>query len=129
MLDQPHVLTALATMPLGTKWRIGGRFRFASGNPITPVATAYENPMSMEWTAVDGPLLSERLPVFMQLDLRVDRLWRRRTAIWDLYLDVQNVTNRLNPEGVTYSDDFATRSYTRGLPIFPSLGIEYRPVP
>src|SRR6185369_4618211 len=83
----------------------------------------------MEWTAVDGPLLSERLPFFMQLDLRVDRLWRRRTAIWNLYLDIQNVTNRLNPEGVTYSDDFATRSYTRGLPIFPSLGIEYRPIP
>jgi hypothetical protein len=129
VLDQPHVLTALATMPLGSKWRIGGRFRFASGNPITPVATAYVNPTNMEWTAVDGPILSERLPYFAQLDLRIDRTWRRRRAIWNLYLDVQNVTNRVNPEGVTYSDDFAQRSYTRGLPIFPSIGVEYRPVP
>ncbi|HEY5945450.1 MAG TPA: TonB-dependent receptor [Kofleriaceae bacterium] len=128
VLDQPHVLTALATVPLGTKWRVGGRLRFASGNPITPVAGAWVNP-KQEWTAVDGPILSERLPAFAQLDLRVDRLWRRRTAIWNLYLDIQNVTNRLNPEGVTYSDDFSTKSYTRGLPIFPSLGVEYRPTP
>jgi hypothetical protein len=128
VLDQPHVLTALATLPLGSKWRVGGRFRFASGNPITPVAGAYVN-LKMEWTAVDGPILSERLPSFAQLDVRIDRLWRRRTATWTLYLDIQNVTNRLNPEGVTYSDDFATKSYTRGLPIFPSLGVEYRPTP
>ena len=128
VLDQPHVLTALATLPLGTKWRVGGRFRFASGNPITPVAGAYVN-AKMEWTAVDGAILSERLPAFAQLDLRIDRLWRRRTATWTLYLDIQNVTNRLNPEGVTYSDDFMRRSYTRGLPICPSLGLEYRPGP
>ncbi|HEY5921345.1 MAG TPA: TonB-dependent receptor [Kofleriaceae bacterium] len=128
VLDQPHVLTALATLPLGSKWRIGGRLRLASGNPITPVADAYVN-ADMEWTAVDGPILSERLPYFAQLDLRVDRLWRRRTATWTLYLDIQNVTNRANPEGVTYSDDFSSRSFTRGLPIFPSLGVEYRPSP
>jgi hypothetical protein len=128
VLDQPHVLTALATRPLGTKWRIGGRFRFASGNPFTPVADAYVN-QKMEWTAVDGPILSQRLPYFAQLDLRIDRLWRRGTAIWNLYLDIQNVTNRLNPEGVTYSDDFSKQSYTRGLPIFPSIGVEYRPAP
>jgi len=128
VLDQPHVLTALATLPLGSKWRIGGRLRFASGNPFTPVGGSYVN-LKMEWTAVDGPILSERLPFFAQLDLRIDRLWRRRTATWTLYLDVQNVTNRLNPEGVTYSDDFMRKSYTRGLPIFPSLGLEYRPSP
>jgi hypothetical protein len=127
VLDQPHVLTALATLPLGSKWRVGGRFRLASGNPITPVAGAFVN-AKMEWTAVDGPILSERLPYFAQLDIRIDRLWRRRTATWTLYLDIQNVTNRLNPEGLTYSDDFSTRSYTRGLPIFPSLGVEYRPI-
>jgi hypothetical protein len=128
VLDQPHVLTALATLPLGSKWRIGSRFRFASGNPITPVAGAYVN-TKMEWTAVDGPILSERLPFFAQLDVRIDRIWRRRSATWTLYLDIQNVTNRLNPEGLTYSDDFSSRSYTRGLPIFPSLGVEYRPTP
>ena len=30
--------------------------------------------MAHKWVAIDGPLLSERLPHFSQLDLRVDRV-------------------------------------------------------
>jgi hypothetical protein len=122
------MLTIVATTPINERWRIGGRFRFATGNPITPVATAYFNKDKNTWTAVDGPLLSERLPDFAQLDIRIDHYWRKPHGTWDLYLDIQNVTNAANPEGVTYSDDFKTRHYTTGLPVFPSFGIEYRPV-
>jgi hypothetical protein len=127
VLDQPHQLVAVVTRPLGVHWRIGGRLRLTSGTPITPVATAYYDANSMKWTAVDGPLLSERLPMFAQLDLRIDHMWPKRRGVWDLYLDVQNATGRENVEGITYSADFSQRLYTHGLPIFPSIGIEYRP--
>ena len=40
---------------------------------------------------------------------------------------VENVTNRKNAEGVKYEMDFTVRKFTRGLPIFPSIGIEYIP--
>lgn len=129
VLDQPQLVTIVATRPLSASWRIGGRFRFATGNPITPVAGAYYSSSKMQWTAIDGALLSQRLPDFVQLDLRVDHVWRRRWGILDLYLDIQNVTNRTNPEGVDYNMDFSQRRYTSGLPIFPALGLEYRPLP
>jgi hypothetical protein len=80
-----------------------------------------------QYVAVDGPLLSERLPAFVQLDLRLDHAWRRSWGTLDLYLDVQNVTNRDNPEGVTYNKDYSQRSYTTGLPVFPAIGVEYIP--
>jgi hypothetical protein len=126
VLDQPHVATFLATRPVG-KWRFGGRIRVASGNPITPVAGRYFDETAQEWVAISGPILSERLPLFLQLDLRVDRTWRRPWGVINLFLDVQNATNRTNPEGVTYNDDFTQRRYTRGLPFFPALGVEYLP--
>jgi hypothetical protein len=126
VLDQPHALTVLATSAVGRSWRLGGRFRYTTGNPFTPVASAYMN-ASNKWIAVDGPLLSERLPDFFQLDLRADHIWRRPWGVLDLYIDIQNVTNRANAEGVTYSTDYATRSYTSGLPVFPSIGVEYIP--
>ena len=44
-----------------------------------------------DYVAVDGPLLSERLPAFFQLDLRLDRAWRRPWGVLNLYIDVQNV--------------------------------------
>ena len=64
---------------------------------------------------------------FVQLDLRVDRTWRRPWGTIALYVDLQNVTNRLNPEGVTYDEDYSHLRYTRGLPIFPAIGVEYVP--
>ena len=126
VLDQPHTLTLLATTALGRSWRLGGRFRYATGNPYTPVASTMLD-ADGDVIPVDGPLLSERFPDFFQLDLRLDRAWRRSWGVLNLYIDVQNVTNRRNAEGVTYSDDFTRKTYTRGLPVFPSIGIEYIP--
>jgi hypothetical protein len=126
VLDQPHALTVVGTTALGKRWRIGGRFRYTTGNPYTPVAGAYVD-TSKDWVPVDGPLLSKRLPDFVQLDLRLDRIWKRPWGVLDLYIDLQNISNRKNAEGVTYNTDFSTLSYTNGLPIFPSIGVEYIP--
>jgi hypothetical protein len=126
VLDQPHSLTIVGTTALGKNWRIGGRARYTTGNPMTPVAGAYID-ASGDWVPVDGPLLSQRLPDFYQLDLRLDRIWRRPWGVLNLYIDLQNVVNRKNPEGVTYNEDFSTMRYTNGLPIFPSIGLEYIP--
>lgn len=127
VLDQPHALTVLGTTGLGKHWRFGGRFRFTTGNPYTPSIGAMYDPNHGEYVSIDGPLLSERLPAFWQLDLRLDRDWHKKWGSLDLYIDVQNVTNHRSPEGVTYNDDFSQRKYTRGLPVFPSIGIEYVP--
>lgn len=126
LLDQPHALTVLGTTAIGRHWRFGGRARYATGNPYTPVASAYMNDHG-DYVAVDGPLLSERLPAFFQLDLRLDRAWRRPWGTINLYIDVQNVWNRHNAEGLTYSTDFTRKSYTNGLPVFPSIGAELIP--
>jgi hypothetical protein len=126
VLDQPHALTVLGTARLGKHWRAGGRVRYVTGNPYTPVAGASQD-LEGDWLAIDGPLLSERLPAFFQLDLRIDRDWKRNWGRLTLYIDIQNITNRANAEGVTYNDDYTTMRYTRGLPIFPSIGVEYLP--
>ncbi len=126
VLDQPHTLTLLATTALGRSWRLGGRFRYATGNPYTPVAGTMMD-VDGDVIPIDGPLLSERFPDFFQLDLRLDRAWRRSWGIINLYLDVQNVTNRRNAEGITYEEGYTVKKFTRGLPIFPSIGVEYIP--
>lgn len=127
VLDQPHVLTSLASYQLTSAWRFGARLRYASGNPYTPVAGTYFDGDEQEYVPIDGAVLGARLPAFFQLDLRVDRQWRRTWGTLALFLDIQNVTNRVNPEGIEYSYDYQQQQYTRGLPIFPSLGLEYRP--
>jgi len=126
VLDQPHVLTAVGSTKLGASWRAGARVRYATGNPITPVAGVYYDTDRQEYLPIDGAVLSDRLPDFFQLDLRIDRTWHRGWGELALFLDVQNVTNRLNAEGVEYNFDYSEIQYLRGLPIFPSIGLEYR---
>ncbi|MDX2088684.1 MAG: TonB-dependent receptor [Kofleriaceae bacterium] len=129
VLDQPHSFTLVGTTALGKHWRAGGRIRYTTGNPYTPVAGAFLD-NSGDWVPVDGALLSQRLPDFVQLDVRIDRAWRRpwgTDGVLNLYIDLQNVINRRNAEGVTYNDDFSRLNYTNGLPLFPSIGVEYIP--
>lgn len=127
VLDQPHVITALGTVQLTDNWRLGARIRYATGNPYTPVSGTFFDADEQEYRSISGALLSQRLPAFFQFDVRIDRQWKRKWGTIGLFLDVQNASNRTNAEGVSYNFDFTETQYTRGLPVFPSLGVEYIP--
>jgi len=126
VLDQPHVLTALGSLRLGSSWRVGARFRYASGSLVTPLIDRTLN-AEEEWEPVFGAPNSERLPAFVQLDVRVDRDWVRPWGTITAFLDVQNATRRVNIEGRVYEDDYSGFESTSGLPLFPSFGIAYVP--
>ncbi len=120
--DQTHVLSLLGSYELGRGWEVGGRFRFATGAPRTPVVGAYYDPRDDLYQPIFGVHNSTRVPPFASLDVRVQRtVVISRTKLL-LSLDVQNVTNRKNPEEVVYSYDFRSRAYITGLPALALLG-------
>jgi len=121
--DQPHLLTVVGNWKISPAWSVGGRFRFVSGNPSTPVTGSVLDASSGTYVPLYGPTNSTRLPAFNQLDLRVDRTWTYQTWKLALYLDVQNAANRGNVEGYSYSYDYRQRSAATGLPILPILGL------
>jgi TonB family protein len=120
--DQTHVLSVLASYDLGAGWEVGGRFRYATGAPRTPVVGATYDARDDLYEPVFGAQNSTRIPDFLSLDLRVQyaRVIGRTKLI--LSLDVQNVTNRKNPEEVVYSYDFRREDYITGLPALALLG-------
>jgi TonB family protein len=135
--DQTHILTALGSYRIGHGWEIGARFRLVSGNLVTPEVcnSASEscdpNRINALWSGATGAFSalafgsrnSERLPLFHQLDLRVDKSWT--FALWKLsaYIDIQNLYNQQNVEGINYNYNYTARQYTTGLPILPSFGM------
>lgn len=122
--DQTHILTLVAGVTLPRGWEIGLRFQLTSGRPNTPVVGGIYQAESDSYQRVNGEPLSERMPFFHQLDLRIDKTWTiRRLLRVSLYLDVQNVYFNRNVEGYFYSFDFTQRYQVTGLPILPSLGI------
>ena len=122
--DQTHILTVLGSYRLGRGWEIGGRFRLVSGSLHTPSAYGFFDQNAGSYLALqDYPINNSRLPLFHQLDVRIDKTWKFNAWTLSAYLDVQNTYNHGNVEGV--SDNFnSTRSTTAtGLPILPIIGL------
>jgi TonB family protein len=121
--DQTHVLAVLASYQIGRGWEAGARFRYTTGMPRTPVTGALFDALSDQYEPIFGPHNSFRLPAFYQLDVRLDKIWVMRRTKIDAFLDVQNVTNRKNPEEVIYNYNFSQRAYITGLPTLAVLGV------
>jgi len=114
----------LGSYRLGRGWEFGARFRLVTGNLITPVVGSLYNASAGSYTALLSPNAnSERLPMFNQLDLRVDKAWDYGTWKLRTYLDVQNVYYARNVEDYSYNYNFTQRTRVTGLPIIPSLGV------
>jgi hypothetical protein len=121
--DQRHILTAVASVQLPDHWELSTRFRLVSGNPTTALASSVYDEKADAYQGNSSAYNADRLPAFHQLDLRVDKRWVLNRWMFNLYLDVQNVYNRRNAEGVVYNYDYSQQMIQGGLPIIPSLGL------
>ena len=120
--DQTHVFGILGSYSLGHGWELGGRFRYTSGVPRTPVVGSFINANTALYEPIFGPHNSIRIPAFYQLDARVEKAITMRQVKLSLFLDLQNLTNRKNPEELIYNFDFSRRATISGLPTLAVLG-------
>jgi TonB family protein len=122
--DQTHILTILGSYRLGAGWELGARYRLVSGNPFTPSTYGFYDANAATYLALTGfPVNSARLPLFHQLDLRIDKTWKFKEWQLTAYADIVNVYNAGNVEAIQYNYNHTRQSYVTGLPILPSLGL------
>ena len=100
------------------------RYRLTSGYMYTPQAYGYYD----ETVGAYLPLLTQppnntRLPLFHQLDLRVDKTWKYSWGTIGAYLDVLNVYNSANPAAASYDYNYTHTAWANDLPFLPSLGL------
>lgn len=134
--DQTHNLIMLGSYRFDGGWELGARFRVVSGNfqdtrvcdPSGSCDPTRQNALFHGATGAYTPIRigednGERLPTFHALDVRIDKKWELGIVTLSAYLDVQNVYNNQNAEGISYDFRYATRQYVTGLPILPSIGL------
>jgi TonB family protein len=121
--DQRHVLTMLGSYKLTNSINIGGRFRYASGSPQTPIVVSVYDSDNNVYLPVRGERNSTNLPDFHQLDLRIDKTFRFKSWKMSAYLEVLNIYNRKNAETTLYNFDYTQSQFLNGLPIIPALGL------
>lgn len=122
--DQTHVLTAIASYRLPWDINVGARFRYATGNPYTPVIGARRNDLTDSFSPIFGAQNSQRLRSFNQLDLRIDKTFVFDVWSLNVFLDVTNAYNNASVEGTTYSYDYSQSAFFTGLPILPIVGVK-----
>jgi hypothetical protein len=103
---------------------ISSRLRYVTGNPYTPVVSASFDANNDVYIPKRGPIYSERMRDFNQLDLRIDKKWIGNQSISSMYIDIQNVLNQANPESIRYAYDYSTSQTVDGLPLLAAIGIK-----
>lgn len=121
--DQTHILTLVGGYNLPYGFDVSSRFRLVTGAPVTPIIGGVYNSETDDYNPLYGERGSVRKDTFHQLDIRVDKKFVFDTWLLGFYLDVQNVYNASNQEGVRYNYDYTDSEPVTGLPILPTLGI------
>jgi TonB family protein len=122
--DQTHIFNLILTYYFPENWNAGIRWRVVSGNPYTPVTGGVFLSDFDRYAPIPGAVNSGRLPLFNQLDIRVEKQW-----IWDkwtlsAYFQLINAYNRQNAESFVYNYNYTQSKPQSGLPIFPVLGLK-----
>ncbi|MGC6510022.1 MAG: TonB family protein [Myxococcota bacterium] len=122
-LDQTHILVAVAGYRLPYDFNISSKIQYVTGNPFTPYAGGvYDIDQDLYFAFPSSEYNSERLPPFVSLDLRFDKLFSFQKWQLETYADFLNVYRGENPEFTSYNYDYTESRYIRGLPFIPSLG-------
>lgn len=114
-LDQPVNATWVANMKLEDGWSVGGKWHLHSGTPYTPIFGSrgvYPNGSNIPNY---GAINSGTLPVFHQLDVRLQReAEHSKNYVLNYYVEMNNVYQRKNVVGYSYDP-----SYTVQDPVYP----------
>ncbi|MCB1180323.1 MAG: TonB-dependent receptor plug domain-containing protein, partial [Leptospiraceae bacterium] len=128
--DRTHVLNVVFGWKFNKNWQLGGRFRYASNVPITPIVDS--NKASVN--AAGGftfyfPKYSEyynstRLLPIHQLDIRIDNFQNYEWGYMNWYVELINLYGRRNPISQSFDN---TRPYSSDNPrnTFDTLNSPY----
>jgi hypothetical protein len=123
--DYPVVFNLLGGYRLSPAWEISGRMSYLSGRPFTPydsVVSAAQRRGVYELARVNA----ERAPSYARLDIRVDRAITVGGRPMNLFLGVQNVTNRRNFASYSWNRRTNAQQFGEQQAIFPILGLDWR---
>ncbi len=123
ILDQSFVANAAISWEVNSRWRLGARYSLSTGTPTNRVFGATYDADANSF-APNYMAEGERLPLFHQLDVRVDYRFRALGADMTFYCDVLNTYFSRGTEGWNFQYDFRARQPLQGLPILPVIGLK-----
>lgn len=95
--DSRHLLSFTGGIKMKKNWELSARYRFAGKTPFVPTneqATLISYP---EIVLDYSRLGKEKLDVFSQLDIRIDKKWNFKKFSFNVFLEAQNILSQKIP--------------------------------
>ncbi len=130
-LDRTHILNVVFGYKFNEAWQLGGRFRYFSGAPYTPIVNASRvnqlasTGFNLFLPEYSGNFNSDRFIPYHQIDIRLDKFITYDWGYFNWYIELVNLYGRRNVSGQDF-DNF--RAYQRGsnpAPIFDTVNSPY----
>jgi hypothetical protein len=109
-LDRTHLLNIVFGWKITSEWQFGGRFRYFTNTPITPIvgsdriSQAASFGVNLNTPVYSNDFNSARLGSFQQVDLRLDRFMNYEWGLVNGYIEVINLLGRRNISGLEWLD-------------------------
>jgi hypothetical protein len=120
--DTSHLLSFVGQTEVGAGFRIGARYRLASGMPRTDIVGGVLDGDTGRFLPVRGGKAAGRFPLFHALDVRIDWSWLLPWCEVVFYGDLINVLNLRPVEDTEYNFNFTRSEPILGLPTIPTIG-------
>ena len=127
LYSQPHIFNFLLSYQPNSKWTYSGKFRYSTGQPINNsiiFENVFDNPDFLRFGQELIGRNRSRNDDFIGIDLRIDRRFQYKKNALNMYLDIQNVTNRTNAATRVFFE--TTGNYRpEALGILPTVGLQF----
>lgn len=104
--DNRHLLSLLSGYKFRKNWELGLKYRWQGGVPYTPLDldASRLNYATIGTGVLDNSRLNTlRLGNFSQMDIRIDKKWNFKRLTLDVFVDIQNILNAVNPAPPNYT--------------------------
>ncbi len=96
--DSRHLVSFVGGYKLKRNWEISARYRFAGSTPFVPTDLERTLDVYPDIVLDYSGLGDEKLDIFSQLDIRIDKKWNFKKLSLNLFFEVQNVLVQNNPQ-------------------------------
>lgn len=108
------------------RFTFGGRYRYASGLPFTPIEGSVYDGGNDAWLPIAGETNAERLPDYHKVDARVAYEWQLRGWSWELVAEIWYVPKASTQLYPTWNYDYTEQGWVSGPSFLPLLGVRTR---
>ncbi len=116
--DTPFIFNIAVGYRFDQEWELSSKFRISSGLPTTPFKD--DNSGKLDYTKYNE---GDRLPLFHQLDIRLDKRWNLSSFGLITYIDIQNLYARKNVSQIRWNYRNSDKEFLSSIGILPSIGI------